>query len=273
MPYFSISFPMIDPVLLQVGPLVVRWYAIAYIAGLLIGWRYAIFLSSSQARWGTRQRPATAELDDLLLYCAFGIIFGGRLGYVIFYNPLYFIEYPAEILAVWHGGMSFHGGLAGAALAMIPQARARKLPLLSLTDIAAAVAPIGLFFGRVANFINSELWGRTTDVSWGVIFPNGGAEPRHPSQLYEAGLEGIVLLVILAIVIRGGGLRYAGLITGLFGIFYGVFRIFVEFFREPDPQIGFLFGGATMGMLLSLPLIIVGVIMIVRSRRSVELKP
>ena len=147
MPYFSISFPMIDPVLLQVGPLVIRWYAIAYIAGLLIGWRYAIFLSSSKARWGTRQRPATADLDDLLLYCAFGIIFGGRLGYVIFYNPLYFIENPAEILAVWHGGMSFHGGLAGAALAMILQARARKLPLLSLTDIAAAVAPIGLFFG------------------------------------------------------------------------------------------------------------------------------
>ena len=156
---------------------------------------------------------------------------------------------------------------------MILQARARKLPLLSLTDIAAAVAPIGLFFGRIANFINSELWGRTTDVSWGVIFPNGGPEPRHPSQLYEAGLEGIVLLGILAIVIRGGGLRYAGLITGLFGIFYGIFRIFVEFFREPDPQIGFLFGGATMGMLLSLPLIIIGFIMIVRSRRSVELKP
>ncbi|MFM8701945.1 MAG: prolipoprotein diacylglyceryl transferase [Hyphomicrobiales bacterium] len=273
MPFLTLSFPMIDPVLVQVGPLVIRWYAIAYIAGLLIGWRFAIFLSGSQTRWGTRQRPTTADLDDLLLSCAFGIILGGRLGYVIFYNPLYFIENPAEIAAVWHGGMSFHGGLAGAALAMFIQARTRKQSLLSLSDIVSAVAPIGLFFGRVANFINSELWGRTTDVSWGVIFPNGGPDARHPSQLYQAALEGIVLLVILGMVIRGGGLRHAGLVTGLFGIFYGSFRIFAEFFREPDPQIGFLFGGTTMGMLLSIPLIIIGFGLTVRSQRSADPRP
>jgi phosphatidylglycerol:prolipoprotein diacylglycerol transferase len=227
-------------------------------------------LGARQSLWGTRLRPSTSDLDDLLLYCAFGIIFGGRLGYVLFYNPLFFIENPSEILAVWRGGMSFHGGLVGAALAMILQARARNLPLLSLTDIASIVAPIGLFFGRIANFINSELWGRTTDVSWGVIFPNGGPEPRHPSQLYEAALEGIVLLIILAITARMGGLRRPGLITGLFGIFYGLFRIFCEFFREPDPQIGFLFGGATMGMLLSLPLMAIGIVLILRSPRHVE---
>lgn len=273
MPYFSISFPVIDPVLLEIGPLVIRWYAIAYIAGLLIGWRYAIALGRSQGLWGTRQRPTATDLDDLLLYCALGIIIGGRTGYVIFYNPLYFIENPAEIFAVWHGGMSFHGGLAGAALAMILQARSRKLLLLSLTDIAAAVAPIGIFFGRIANFINSELWGRTTDVSWGVVFPNGGPEPRHPSQIYEAGLEGIVLLLILATAAGLGGLRRPGLLTGLFGVFYGLFRIFAEFFREPDPQIGFLFGGATMGMLLSIPMIIIGFILIIRSRHSIELQP
>lgn len=270
MPFFAISFPVIDPVLLQVGPFVIRWYAIAYIAGLLLGWRYSIILGATESLWGTRPRPTTTDLDDLLLYSAFGIVVGGRLGYVIFYNPLFFIENPSEILAVWHGGMSFHGGLLGAFLAMILQARARNLPLLSLTDIASIVAPIGLFFGRIANFINSELWGRTTDVSWGVIFPNGGPEPRHPSQLYEAALEGIALLLILAIAARVGGLRRPGLSTGLFSVFYGFFRIFAEFFREPDPQIGFLFGGATMGMLLSLPLILIGVILILRSQRHVE---
>lgn len=273
MSIFSISFPVVDPVLLHVGPFVIRWYAIAYIAGLLLGWRYSIMLGAKQSLWGTRLRPSTSDLDDLLLYCAFGIIFGGRLGYVLFYNPLFFIENPSEILAVWRGGMSFHGGLVGAALAMILQARARKLPLLSLTDIAATVAPIGIFFGRIANFINSELWGRPTDVPWGVIFPNGGPEPRHPSQLYEAALEGMALLLILAITAKIGGLRKPGLLTGVFGLLYGVFRIISEFFREPDPQIGFLFGGATMGMLLSLPLIMVGVILVFRSLRRVDQRP
>lgn len=273
MSVFSISFPVIDPVLLQVGPFVIRWYAIAYIAGLLLGWRYSIMLCAQQSLWGTRLRPSTSDLDDLLLYCAFGIILGGRLGYVLFYNPLFFIENPSEIPAVWRGGMSFHGGLVGAALAMILQARARKLPLLLLTDIAATVAPIGIFFGRLANFINSELWGRITDVSWGVVFPNGGPDPRHPSQLYEAGLEGIALFLILAIVAKTGGLRKPGLLTGVFGLFYGVFRIIAEFFREPDPQIGFLLGGATMGMLLSLPLIMIGAILIIRSMRQVDQRP
>lgn len=267
MPFFALPFPMIDPVLVQVGPFAVRWYALAYVAGLVGGWWYARRLSEAEGLWGGRPRPSPEILDDLLVWAALGVVLGGRLFYVLFYNLPFFMQNPAEIFAVWRGGMSFHGGLFGCALALVLLARRRGLPVLSLADVAAAVAPVGLMLGRIANFINSELWGRVTDVPWAVVFPNGGPMPRHPSQVYESFLEGFVLLVLLALAIRGGALKRAGLVSGLFGVGYGVARIAGEFFREPDPQLGFLWGGATMGMLLSVPVILVGVALIAHALR------
>jgi phosphatidylglycerol:prolipoprotein diacylglycerol transferase len=252
MPVFAIPFPAID--------------ALAYIAGLIGGWFYAKRLVEAPSLWGGRPIPSVADIDDLLVYAALGVILGGRLGYVMFYNPAFFLENPGEILAVWRGGMSFHGGLAGALAGMALLARRRGLPLLSLLDAVAPVAPIGLFFGRVANFINAELWGRVSDVPWAVVFPGAGPLPRHPSQLYEAATEGLILFAILAVAVRMGALRRPGLAAGLFAAGYAAARIFCEFFREPDAQIGFLFGGATMGMLLSLPLLVIGLWLIARAR-------
>lgn len=265
---FAIPFPVIDPVLVQVGPFAIRWYALAYVVGLIGGWLYARRLAATEALWGGRARPTAEHLDDLLVYAALGVVIGGRTGYVLFYNLPFFLANPSEILSVWKGGMSFHGGLAGCALALVVLAKRRGLPVLSLADVAAAVAPIGLLLGRIANFINGELWGRAADVPWAMVFPNGGPIPRHPSQLYEAALEGLVLFVILAAAIRGGALRRPGLVSGLFGIGYGLARIACEFFREPDAQLGYLFGGATMGMLLSLPLIAAGLLLVAYSGRS-----
>ncbi|WP_293858782.1 prolipoprotein diacylglyceryl transferase [uncultured Alsobacter sp.] len=264
----AIPFPVIDPVLVQVGPFAIRWYALAYVVGLIGGWLYARRLAATEALWGGRVRPTAEHLDDLLVYAALGVVIGGRTGYVLFYNLPFFLANPGEILAVWKGGMSFHGGLFGCALALVVLARRRGLPVLSLADVAAAVAPIGLLLGRIANFINGELWGRAADVPWAMVFPNGGPVPRHPSQLYEAALEGLVLFVVLALAIRGGALRRPGLVSGLFGIGYGLARIACEFFREPDAQLGYLFGGATMGMLLSLPLIAAGLVLVAYSRRA-----
>ena len=274
-PALVIPFPMIDPVLLQVGPFAIRWYALAYVFGLLGGWFYARRLSDAESLWGGRPRPTPEILDDLLVYAALGVVLGGRLFYVLFYNLDFFMQNPSEIVAVWRGGMSFHGGLFGCAMALILLARWRKLPILSLADVASAVAPIGLMLGRFANFINSELWGRATDVPWAMVFPNGGPVARHPSQLYEAFLEGFVLLVVLGLAIRAGALKRAGLVSGLFGIGYGVARIASEFFREPDPQLGYLWGGATMGMLLSIPVILVGIALVVYAMRGspAERKP
>lgn len=263
----AIPFPVIDPILVQVGPFAVRWYALAYVVGLIGGWLYARRLARREDLWGGRVRPTTEQLDDLLVYAALGVVVGGRTGYVLFYNLPFFLANPGEILAVWRGGMSFHGGLIGCALALVILARQRGVPILSFADIASAVVPIGLFLGRIANFINSELWGRVSDVPWAMVFPNGGPLPRHPSQLYEATLEGLVLFILLALAIRAGALRRPGLVSGLFGIGYGLARIACEFFREPDAQLGYLFGGATMGMLLSLPLIAIGLILVAASSR------
>ena len=204
-------------------------------------------------------------MDDFILWVTIGIILGGRTGYVLFYNPAFFMQHPAEIFELWKGGMSFHGGFLGCVAAVILFAAEQHLPILSLGDITTAVGPIGLFLGRIANFINSELWGRPADpaLPWAMIFPNGGPMPRHPSQLYEATLEGIVLFTILAVMIRMGALKRPGLILGSFIAIYGFARIIGEFFREPDPQLGFLWGGLTMGMLLSVPMIIAGAIIIV----------
>ncbi|WP_036260008.1 prolipoprotein diacylglyceryl transferase [Methylocapsa aurea] len=263
-----IAYPSIDPVLIALGPFPIRWYALAYIAGLVLGWAYARALVRRASLWGKAPRPDLACIDDLLVYAALGVIIGGRLGYVLFYNPAYYFANPMEIAAVWKGGMAFHGGLAGTALAIVLLARRRGVSALSLTDVCCAAVPIGIGLGRIANFIKPELWGRPSEAPWAMIFPGAGPLPRHPSQLYEASLEGLALFVLLFIAIRMGALRRPGLVTGLFAAGYGLARIACEFFREPDPQLGFLFGGATMGMLLSLPLIGVGVYFVQRAYRK-----
>jgi phosphatidylglycerol:prolipoprotein diacylglycerol transferase len=203
------------------------------------------------------------DFDDFVIWITLGIILGGRLGYVLFYNLAHFAANPVEILQLWNGGMSFHGGVTGCVLAIVLFALRRGIPMLSLGDVTAAVAPIGLFLGRIANFINGELWGRPTDVPWAMVFPHGGPLPRHPSQLYEAALEGVVLFVIVGLLVRSGALKRPGIVTGVFAIGYGAARISCEFFREPDVQLGFLWGGLTMGMLLSIPLILCGIAILI----------
>ena len=210
MPLFALPFPAFDPVLVRLGPLAVRWYALAYIAGILLGWIYARAIIRSEQPWGGPAPMTTRDYDDFILWVTLGIIVGGRIGYVAFYNPAYFAANPSEIVQLWKGGMSFHGGFLGCVLAVILFALYRGIPMLSLGDITCAAGPIGLFFGRVANFINGELWGRPTDVSWAFVFPAGGPTPRHPSQLYEAVLEGLVLFAVLALMIRAGALEAAG---------------------------------------------------------------
>jgi len=272
MPLFALPFPVIDPVLVEIGPLPIRWYALAYIAGLLLGLWLMRRLVAQERLWDGRVRPSIVSLDDLLVYAALGVVIGGRLGYVLFYNLDYFLAHPASIPAVWEGGMSFHGGLGGATLGIWLFARREKVPMLSVADLCAAVVPLGIFFGRLANFIKPELWGRVSDVDWAMVFPDpaAGPFPRHPSQLYEAATEGVLLFVVLMWAVRMGALKRPGLVTGLFGMGYGLARIFCEFYREPDPQLGFLFGGATMGMLLSLPLVIAGLILITHGWRARE---
>ncbi|MGB8278634.1 MAG: prolipoprotein diacylglyceryl transferase [Methylovirgula sp.] len=271
--FLVIPYPAINPVLINIGPLPIRWYALAYIAGLILGWAYARHLVRTETLWQGLPRPSVASIDDLLVYVAFGVILGGRLGYVLFYNRSLYLAHPLQIFALWEGGMSFHGGLAGAAIGIILFARRMKVAVATVMDIAAAAVPIGLFLGRIANFIKPELWGRPTDVWWAMKFPGAGPLPRHPSQLYEAGLEGVVLFLILALAIKLGALRRPGLVTGIFAIGYGLARITCEFFRQPDPQLGFLWAGATMGQILSLPLIAAGLGFIafaLRRRRDVK---
>lgn len=251
---FAIPFPAIDPVLISIGPLAIRWYSLAYIAGILLGWRYIVRLSKQKT-----DVIDEASIDDLIVWLVFGIILGGRLGYVLFYKLGYYMANPVEALYVWEGGMSFHGGAIGVMVAVAIFCRKRGISFQSLADMVACAAPIGIFFGRIANFINGELFGRTSDVSWAMVFPRGGPLPRHPSQIYEAILEGLVLFVILAVLWRFTSLRdRPGALGGAFLLGYGVFRLFVEQFRQPDAHLGFLIAGATMGQLLSLPLIVAG---------------
>lgn len=279
MPFLTIAFPVFDPVAIALGPIVIRWYALAYIGGIVLGWIYARALIKSTKLWGGPSPISLLDFDDFILWVTIGIIVGGRTGYVLFYNLDFFIAHPAEIFELWKGGMSFHGGFMGCVFAVFLFCWKRGLSVLSLGDITCAVGPIGLLLGRLANFINSELWGRHADASvpWAMVFPNGGPLPRHPSQLYEAGLEGIALFLILALMIRAGALKRPGLILGAFIFFYALARITGEFFREPDPQLGFLWGGLTMGMLLSVPMIFVGLVLMVRAWRkpqaSLELSP
>ncbi len=272
MPFFALPFPMIDPVAVNIGPLPLRWYALAYIAGFIVGWQGLRLMIANASLWTSGQpRPTLEALDDLLVYVAFGVIIGGRLGHVLIYDPAFYLAHPLEILKTWKGGMAFHGGLIGAATSMWLFARKTSMPLLTITDLCAVVGPIGIFFGRLANFIKPEMWGRESDVPWAMVFPGAGDMPRHPSQLYEAGLEGLALGALLWLAARSGALKQPGLVTGLFSIGYGFARIFCEFFREPDPVQEALPNGLTMGMALSAPLILVGAALVLLSlrRRSV----
>lgn len=267
----ALPFPNIDPVLFSVGPLSVHWYGIGYVIGILFAWWYGKKLVNNARLWPNNNAPMDPlALDDFVLWAALGVVIGGRLGYVLFYNFGFYISNPLEIPAVWDGGMSFHGGILGTTVAMILFARKRGIPVWSMFDTIAAGVPIGLGVVRIANFINSELWGRVSDVSWAVYFPNGGPLPRHPSQLYEAALEGFVLFFVLTLLIwKGNKLKAPGFIAGAFVAGYGLSRILVEFFREPDAQLGYLVGGwMTMGMVLSVPMVLLGVWAMWRANRA-----
>src|SRR5271154_253251 len=235
-----IPYPAINPILIAIGPFAVRWYALAYIVGIITGWFYARAIIVSERLWGGPAPFAVLDFDDFVIWITLGIILGGRTGYVLFYNFPYFASHPTEILQLWNGGMSFHGGVTGCIVAVVLFALKRHIPMLSLGDVTCTVAPIGLFLGRLANFINGELWGRPTDVPWAMVFPNAGPLPRHPSQLYEACLEGIVLFILLGLVVRPGGPNPPGLVPGIFTLGCGGARISGELSREPDVQLGFL---------------------------------
>lgn len=294
---FVLRFPEIDPNVFAFelfgAEIALRWYALAYIAGLLIGWRFVTWLCRRPALWGRGPYIPAEVVDDLLTWMVIAVIVGGRLGFVLFYQPEYYLANPGEILAIWRGGMSFHGGFLGVVGAIAGFSWVHGIHPLRLGDAVSAAAPIGLFFGRLANFVNAELWGRPTTVPWGVVFPGEAAQAcpadwaevcaRHPSQLYEAGLEGLVLfVVILWAIFRWGWLGQPGRVFGLFLVGYGTARVFVEFFRQGDAQFvgpdnpwglivqfgsGIESWGLTMGQILTLPMILVGVWLIARRQR------
>lgn len=256
----AIDFPNIDPVAFWIGPLPIRWYALAYLAGFILGWRYCMALAGRDGAG----RPHAGDVDDFLPWAIVGVILGGRLGYVLFYNPQFYMAYPLEALQIWQGGMAFHGGVIGVLISMVVFSRLRRFSFLRLSDLVCAAAPIGIFFGRIANFINGELYGRVSDVPWAIVFPRGGELARHPSQLYEAFLEGVLLFIILAIMARSQAVRNRpGVISGVFIAGYAVFRGFVEFYREPDAHIGLLWWDLSMGQILSAPMVLIGCLVIV----------
>jgi phosphatidylglycerol:prolipoprotein diacylglycerol transferase len=279
-PYVPLLGPyQFDLLSWHVGPIGVRWYALAYIVGIVLGWRYAVRLVKTPGLWGPRGPTATSvQIDDLILWLTLGVVIGGRLGSMLFYNPGELISHPLVIFQIWNGGMSFHGGMIGVAVAIVLFARANKIDILRLADLVAPCAPFGLFFGRIANFINGELWGRVTHVPWGMVFCNrtilhdygtcpAGPDPRHPSQLYEATLEGIVLFLILRWAThRAKWLQHQGALTGLFLACYALFRIALENVRQPDEGMPHFPLGLTMGMILSIPMFLIGVWLIWRSR-------
>lgn len=262
LPIASLPFPEIDPVIVQFGPLAIHWYGVGYIVGILFAWWYARKLVADAALWPGGLVPMKAQdVDDFVVWAALGVVLGGRTGYVLFYDLPRYLANPLDILAIWQGGMSFHGGLLGVILAMILFSRSRGIRTWSLFDVVSAGVPVGLGLVRLANFINSELWGKVSSVPWAVEFPNGGAFPRHPTQIYEALLEGAVLFVLLRILThRRLKLARPGFVSGAFVAGYGLARILVEFFREPDRQLGYLLGTGwlTMGMTLSMPMVLLG---------------
>jgi len=263
----AIPYPRIDPVAFAIGPVAVRWYALAYVAGLVFAWWHVRKIAAGLP--AGRRILEGKDIDDLLFWATLGVVLGGRLGYVLFYKPGYYIDHLDEVFQLWHGGMSFHGGLLGVLLAVVWISRVRKRRLLSVLDIGSCATPIGLFLGRMANFVNGELWGRATDVSWAMVFPADPEKlPRHPSQLYQGFLEGLCLFALLWVIRkRTDALSRPGELAGWFCAGYGVARIVGEFFREPDRHLGYLVGPITMGMVLSLPLVLVGAFFILRARR------
>jgi len=294
MPLSLIPYPAIDPVAISLGPFAIRWYALAYIVGLVIGWRYCLFLADRPPRLVDRR-----HIDDFLVWATLGVVLGGRIGFILFYNLPYYLDHPLQMFELWHGGMSFHGGAIGVTVAIVLFCRQRGLSIVALGDIVVEAVPIGLFFGRIANFINGELFGRITNVGWAMIFPAGAVSPdqvpaeyrdlcrsvtfvdgspglncpRHPSELYEAACEGILLfLLLLWAEYRGARLR-PGTVSGVFFVGYAVARMSGELFRQPDVQLGFLIFGTTMGQLLSIPVLIAGIGFIWWARRTVPITP
>jgi phosphatidylglycerol:prolipoprotein diacylglycerol transferase len=261
---FAIPFPNIDPVLIEIGPFAIRWYALAYIVGLLAGWKYIVaFIKKPPHVMGIK------DVDDLLVWVTLGVVLGGRIGYVAFYNFAYYLENPLAILVVWQGGMSFHGGAIGVLVATYLFCRRRGLNIFAVGDAVVCAAPIGIFLGRIANFVNGELFGRVTDVPWGVVFPHGGPAPRHPSQIYEAILEGLILFLILYVLSRNEKIRNRpGVLSGVFFLGYSAARAIVEIFRQPDAHIGFLAGGLTIGQILSVPVLLFGLYLIFRPQKA-----
>ena len=263
------AFPNIDPVALSIGPLSIQWYGLAYLGSLLLAMVYVKKMARTEALWAGPHKLTADMVDSLAFYTFLGVFFGGRLGYVLFYNLDKYLADPIEIFSVWDGGMSMHGGILFSALIILTFARVQQIHYRQLFDVLGAALPIGHFLGRIANFINDELWGRVTDVAWAVRFPSGGGEPRHPSQLYESLLEGLLSFVILWVLVwKFKGLKRPGLVGGASAILYGSSRIFVEFFRVPDAQIGYYLGFITQGMILSMPLIIFGLWLMLTSKSA-----
>lgn len=259
----SLPFPNFDPIAIKMGPLAIRWYSLAYIGGILLGWWV---IAKEHAR---KPIPNLSKsgLDDIITWAVLGVVIGGRMGYVLFYKPEYFIEHPSEILAIWQGGMSFHGGLIGVITAFILFSMKYKVRFFHMIDVVASAAPIGLFLGRIANFINGELYGRATDVPWAIVFPYGGPSPRHPSQLYEAAMEGVILFAILMYLLKRTNARdKPGMLGGVFISGYAIARMIAECFREPDAFLGYFYELVTMGQLLSLPMLAYGLYLIFRNK-------
>jgi phosphatidylglycerol:prolipoprotein diacylglycerol transferase len=277
---WALPFPSLDPVALQLGPFAIKWYGLAYLAGLLLGWFYIRKLVATDRLWDNNTPPfEPVKVDDLLLYITAGVVLGGRLGFVIFYEPAYYIANPQDIIAVWKGGMSFHGALVGSAIAIWQFARRNGTNPWSTADLVTAAVPIGLFFGRLANFINGELYGRPTTVPWGMVFPEAALHfpeleptPRHPSQLYEAMLEGLVLFIVLRILTHHfGALKRPGIVTGTFLIGYALARSICELFREPHFAHSLNVGPLTVGIVYSIPMLLLG-LAVVYFARTRELK-
>jgi phosphatidylglycerol:prolipoprotein diacylglycerol transferase len=266
----ALTYPQVDPTAIAIGPIDIKWYGLAYMAGLLLGWLYVRRLLATPRLWRDDQAPLSVErADDLLLFVTFAVIVGGRLGQVLLYEPSYYFSHPSEIIKTWHGGMSFHGALIVSGAVILYFAHRFKVSARTIMDICCAAAPFGIFFGRIANFINSEHWGRVTDAAIGMVFPNGGPEPRHPSQLYEAALEGLVMAIIMRIMThRVLGLKRPGLVTGVWLIWYAIARSICEFFREPEAVNFFNIGPFTAGQMYSLPMLFLGIYFVFTARRD-----
>jgi phosphatidylglycerol---prolipoprotein diacylglyceryl transferase len=269
-PLALLTYPNIDPVAIEIGPISVKWYGLAYMAGLLLGWLYIRRLVTTPKLWQGNNPPLTLErVDDLLLYMTGAVIIGGRLGQVLLYDPEFYFANPAEIFKVWKGGMSFHGALIASGLLILLFARVYKVSARSVMDLCCAAVPLGIFFGRIANFINSEHWGRVTDAWVGMVFPNGGDNPRHPSQLYEAALEGLVMFAITRFATHHLlALKRPGLVTGIWLIWYAIARGICEFFREPEPDHILNIGPFTAGQVYCLPMLLIGIYMVWAARRK-----